>query len=156
MIDQELIASKKDLREKLDIMEIDLNKIINNLVKKGIIQFSSILEENALSLTEKGRNNFNKIMNNFSLNNIFPFKNEAIISDVPKDKKNPPFLGFFVANKDGLTLMMVELYDGILLNYLKGGVLNEEKIEIKFDLDLIPMFISALEKFAQELNIQNL
>lgn len=156
LVDQELIASKKDLQEKLDITEIDLNKIIDNLVKKGIIQFSPIIEENALSLTEKGKNNFNKIMNNFSLNNILPFKNEAIISDVPKDKKIPPFLGFFVANKDGLTLMKVELYNGNLLNYLQNGVLNEEKIEVKFDVDLIPMFISALEKFAQELNIQNL
>ena len=156
LVDQELIASKKDLHEKLDITEIDLNKIIDNLVKKGIIQFSPIIEENALSLTEKGKNNFNKIMNNFSLNNILPFKNEAIISDVPKDKKIPPFLGFFVANKDGLTIMAVELYNGILLNYLKSRILNEEKIEVKFDLDLIPMFVSALEKFAQELNIQNL
>ncbi len=156
LVDQELIASKKDLREKLDLTEIDLNKIIDNLVKKGIIQFSPIIEENVLSLTEKGKNNFNKIMNNFSLNNILPFKNEAIISDVPKDKKIPPFLGFFVANKDGLTLMTVELYNGILLNYLKSRILNEEKIEVKFNVDLIPIFISALEKFAQELNIQNL
>ena len=156
LIDQELIASKRDIREKLDITEIDLNKIIDNLVKKGIIQFSPIIKENALSLTEKGKNNFNKVMNNFSLNNILPFKNEAIISDVPKDKKIPPFLGFFVANKDGLTLIKVELYSGILLNFLKSRILNDEKSEIKFDLDLIPMFISALEKFAQELNIQNL
>jgi len=156
LIDQELLASKKDLQEKLDITEIDLNKIIDNLAKKGIIQFSPIINDNVLSLTEKCKNNFNKIMNNFSLNNILPFENEAIISDVPKDKKIPPFLGFFVANKDGLTLMDVELYNGILLNYLKSRALNKENIEVKFETDLIPMFISALEKFAQELNIQNL
>jgi len=157
LMDKELVASKKDLQEKLNITEDDLNRIIEHLVQKGQVQFSPIKDEKILSLTEKGKNNFNKILNNFSLNNILPFENEVVVSEIPKDTKIPPFLGYFISNMDGLTLLKVELYEGVLLRYLKNRVITEKNIkEDKFDVDLIPMFISALEKFSQEINIQDL
>ncbi len=157
LIDNELISSKTDLHERLNITEEDLNRIINHLVETGQIQFSDIKTERILSLTEKGKNNFNKIVNNFSMNNILSFKKEATVINIPSKENIPPFLGYFIANEDGLALQKVELYEGILLNYLKIKYGEKEIIENeKFDLDLIPMFVSALEKFSNEINIKNL
>ena len=157
LIDQELIISKKDLHERSSITKEKLNRIIDHLVQKGQIQLSPVRDENVLSLTEKGKINFNKILKNFSLNTILSFKSNANVSDISKPAKFPPFLGYFIANKDGIVLLKVELYKGALLSYLKNKFTNKNNIkEDKYDVDLIPMFISALEKFSQEINIQNL
>jgi hypothetical protein len=130
---------------------------MDHLAQKGQIQFSSALNGNLFCLTEKGKNNFNKIINNFSLNNIFPFKSEVIFSEIPLYTKMPPFLGYFVANKDGLLIFRVELHEGLLLKFLKTKVEKDSHGKNdKFDVELIPMFISALEKFSLEINIQNL
>ena len=48
--------------------------------------------------------------------------------------------------------MSVELYDGALDYFIKDPLRNNDM----FNLDLIPMFISALEKFSQEINISDL
>jgi GTPase SAR1 family protein len=157
LIDKELISSKKDLHDRLNITEEDLNRIIKNLIKTEQIQLSEINNNKSLSLTETGKNNFNKIVNNFSMNSILSFKSNAIVIDVPDEKTIPPFLGYFIANEDGLALQKVELCEGILLKYLKNRNLDKDLIENdKFDVDLIPMFVSALEKFSCEINIKNL
>lgn len=155
MIDNELIASKKDIQIKLNIIEKELNFIIDNLVMKGQLQLFPIKGREVLSLTEKGKNNFNKIVNNFSIKNIFDLKNYAKFSDIPKSLEIPSFVGFFVANKDGIALLTTEVFDGALLKYIKDKVDNATKND-KLDVQLIPMFISALEKFSKEINIQNL
>lgn len=154
-IDKELTASTSDIQLKLNITGENLNIIIDNLVQKGQIQFTPINDENVFTLTEKGKNNFNKILNNFSLKSILEVKDEVKITDFRKPFKIPPFVGYFVADKDSLTLFTIELFDGALLKFMKDK--TETPIEDdKFDINLIPMFISALEKFLKEINIQNL
>ena len=155
LIDKEIVASKKDLQSELNITEKDLNLIIDNLVQKGQIQLKPEKNEKVLSLTEKGKNNFNKIVHNFSLKNILKVQNQAKITEVAKPVRIPPFVGYFIANKDGLTILTTEVFDGALLKFLKDK--NDDTTEEdKFDIALIPMFISALEKFSKEINIQNL
>jgi hypothetical protein len=91
------------------------------------------------------------------MNSILEFKSEATVNEVPNKERIPPFLGYFIANEDGLVLQKVELEEGILLKYLKNRFGDKEIIENdKFDVDLIPMFVSALEKFSNEINIKNL
>jgi len=72
-----------------------------------------------------------------------------------KEKKIPPFLGCMIADKFGKTLFIYELFNGSIDYFLKR---NRENNKNKQDLDiaLIPMFISALEAFSQEINIQEL
>ncbi|HEY0089058.1 MAG TPA: GTPase [Candidatus Lokiarchaeia archaeon] len=154
-IDNEIVVSKSELKKKLNINEDDLNYIIRNLVKKGQLQLTSGKKEQTISLTERGKNNFNKIINNFSFKDIIQIENKAKIKENIQDLKIPPLIGYFIANKDGLTLMTTEIFDGALLKFIKekDNPLSESD---KFDVALIPMFISALEKFSKEINIQHL
>ena len=68
---------------------------------------------------------------------------------------SPPCLGCLISDKDGKTLFKYEVFEGALDFYLKKDIEEEEK-KISFDVELIPMFISALERFSQEINIQDL
>lgn len=67
----------------------------------------------------------------------------------------PPIIGCFVADKNGKTLFKYEIFKGALDSYLKKDIENEER-KNSFDVELIPMFISALERFSQEINIKDL
>ncbi|MHA1489662.1 MAG: ADP-ribosylation factor-like protein [Promethearchaeota archaeon] len=151
-LDKEIAISKTDLQIKLNLIEKDIDFLIENLVKKGHIQFSISNDEKILSLTDKGREYFNDIINNFYFKDIFK---DVIVSEVPEEVKIPPFIGYMIADKDGRSLLTTELYDGALISFLKKK--NEVKNNnSRFDIELIPMFISALEKFSSEVNIQNL
>ena len=67
----------------------------------------------------------------------------------------PPFLGCFVADKNGKTLIKFEIFEGALDFFIKEG-LNDKKKNNCLDIELIPMFISALERFSAEINIKDL
>lgn len=89
------------------------------------------------------------------MESILEVKNEAKIIEFCKPFKIPPFVGYFVADKDGLTLFTIELFDGALLKFMKDKTETPSEDD-KLDINLIPMFISALGKFSKEINIQNL
>jgi GTPase SAR1 family protein len=148
-IRQEIVISKTDLLKKLRITDEILNHIIEILENKNYIKISKAQELPLFSLTDKGKKYFEIILNNFSLEG---FKFETNYYETVLEKKEiPPFLGFMIADKDGKTLMTTEVYDGIFDKFFKS-----EDQEIQTDYELIPMFISALEKFSSEINIQNL
>jgi hypothetical protein len=67
----------------------------------------------------------------------------------------PPFLGCFIADKTGKTILKFEIIENALEFFLKKDIVDEEKKNC-IDIELIPMFISALERFSQEINIQDL
>ena len=69
--------------------------------------------------------------------------------------KIPPFLGCFVADKNGKTLIKFEVFKGALDFFIKEGF-NEGEKDNCLDIELIPMFISALERFSAEINIKDL
>ena len=67
----------------------------------------------------------------------------------------PPFLGCFIADKDGKTLLKFEIAKDALDFFLKSD-LEDGKKKSCLDIELIPMFISALERFSAEINIKDL
>ena len=80
---------------------------------------------------------------------------EVLISDnivIEKTKNDdlPPFVGCFIADKDGKMLLKFEIFSGALEFYLKKP---HEEI---FELDLIPMFLSAFERFSEQLNFESM
>ena len=152
-LDKEIAISKKDLQINLNLIEKDVDFLIENLLKKGHIQFSISNDEKILSLTDKGREYFNDIINNFYFKDIFK---DVIVSEIPEEVKIPPFIGYLIADKDGRSLLITELYDEALISFLKKKENEFENANLRFDIELIPMFISALEKFSSEVNIQNL
>lgn len=62
----------------------------------------------------------------------------------------PPFIGCLIADKDGKTLLKYEIFSGALDFYLKKP--NEDP----FELDLIPMFMSAFERFSEQINFESM
>jgi len=95
----------------------------------------TITERNNLITTEKNRK-------------LEDFIKKSTVSD------NSPFLGCFIADKNGKTLFKYEIYDQALDYFIKRDYQEETKKK-QFDIELIPMFISALERFSNEINLKN-
>ncbi|MEE9379090.1 MAG: hypothetical protein V3V33_13750 [Candidatus Lokiarchaeia archaeon] len=70
------------------------------------------------------------------------------------DFSPPPFIGCLLSDKDGKTLASLEVYKGALEFYIKKNMKDKSRCE-HFDVELIPMYFSALERFSEEINIQN-
>jgi small GTP-binding protein len=62
--------------------------------------------------------------------------------------ETPPFIGFFIADLNGRTILMVESREGVMKQCIG---MDDEK-----NIDLIPPFISALTSFSKEIHIVNM
>ncbi|MFW9988239.1 MAG: hypothetical protein ACFFC3_06250 [Candidatus Odinarchaeota archaeon] len=70
------------------------------------------------------------------------------------DFSPPPFIGCILSDKEGKTIALFESHKGALEFYLKKNMKDPLRSEC-FNIELIPMFISALERFSEEINIQD-
>jgi len=148
LIDDNIVIPKENLHEKLNRPVNLINYLIENLDLKGHLKIETLKNQELISLTEKGKDYFKDVLKSFSKTNL-----EVLQSNL--EEKIPPFIGAFIADKDGRALIKLELFDDALEKFL----ITEQKKDsntVRVDLDLIPMFISALEKFSIELNIQDL
>jgi len=98
---------------------------------------------------------YKKILNGFSSASIDKSERRLDSTEIPVEEKISSIIGAIISDKDGLSLLNFEIYDNALKGFISQGVPNDGTI-IPIDLELIPMFISALEKFSLELNIQDL
>ncbi len=140
------------LKEKLLFPEEKLNKIIKILQEKNRLRFSIIEDEKMLVLTTEGKEHYNDIINRFNQDNLKELERNYLKIEGMKEVSAPSFIGFFLANKDGKILFTIELYEGALEEFLISKEIPNEN----FDMDLIPMFVSALEKFSHEINIKDM
>ena len=154
-IDNEVIVSKDDLYEKLNRPDKLVNFLIESLVNKGHIEIKNVENKDLLSLTNKGKVIYKKISEDFSPASFDKPESRSITKKLIVEEKAPSFIGALIANKDGIALLNIELFDNALKNFISHSVPNDDTI-IPVDLELIPMFISALEKFSLELNIHDL
>jgi len=150
-VQKSVLISKNDLQIKLKVSDETIDHISKLLNNRGHIDILKINERTIFSLTDKGNTYFKEILKKFSMQNLIKIEKDYFKKDVPKGPKVPPYLGFLIADKDGKSLVSVEVYDGSFDLFL-----NVEEEEMKTDFALIPMFISALEKFSEEINIKNL
>jgi predicted transcriptional regulator len=154
-IDREVLSPKKSLFEKLNRPKKLINYLIEGLIEKGHVETKRIENEDLLSLTDKGKEIYQKFLVHFSSDFQEIGKKNVIVSDSSLNNKIPPFIGAFIADKDGRSLLKFETFDNALKRYILEGIPGEDS-NVNLDLDLIPMFISAIEKFSLELNIQDL
>ncbi|MFX0058647.1 MAG: hypothetical protein ACFE85_14585 [Candidatus Hodarchaeota archaeon] len=70
-------------------------------------------------------------------------------------ESTPPIIGCLISDNDGKSIVSFELYKGALEYFIKRGMNDSRKEEI-FDLDLIPMYVCALKRVSEEINIQDL
>ena len=149
LIDRDVVISHEKIMRKLRLPKYLFDDFVIYLEKMEFIENSKLNEKTVISLTESGKLYFNEIRTKFSIEAIQKFKKKL---GSPKIEEITPFLGFLIADKNGRILLSNEVYDGafdLFLNF-------EENSERKTEIDLIPMFISALEKFAEEINIRDL
>ena len=154
IIDTEVSISKKEIQEKLNRPEKLIDYLLENLVNKDHVEITNVKNQEILSLTEKGKDYFKDILKPLSTGYLKESETGVIISEPIYEEKIPSFIGAFIADKDGRTLLSIELFENALEKFIGSIPSNEDTIPI--DLDLIPMFISALEKFSLELNIKDL
>ena len=154
-IDKEVIITKENLHEKLNHPKKLTNYLVESLVNKGHIEIKHVENKDLLSLTNKGKVIYNKILSSFSSTPFNKSERRLIPTELTIKERVPPIIGAIIANKDGVSLINLELFDNALKNFISKSVPNDGTI-IPVDLELIPMFISALERFSLELNIQDL
>ncbi len=159
-INQEIVVSKKGQTIKLRLSKENLDFAYQYLLEKGYIQVDVINNVEIFSLTDKTKNDFNEILKNLNTSQHF----QKIIETIEQDSslKNshveddiPSFIGCFIADKSGKTLIIFEIFEGALETFIRGSE-NKEQVNSEFDIELIPMFVSALEKFSLNINMQKL
>lgn len=155
LINEDMLIPKRNLHEKLNRPEKLVNYLLDSLVLKGHLQIETTDKQELVSLTDKGKDYFKNVLKSFSKSSFDKIQTEVDLSELTEEKKLPPFLGVFIADKDGRTLIKFELFENALEKYLITDIKNDPNT-VPVDLDLIPMFVSALEKFSLELNIQDL
>lgn len=154
-VEQELAISFKDLQKIFVITEEKLNEILKFLQKLDFIAITGDNNERIIKLTNKGKTYYKQIINEFSLSSMIKPNKETISPLEPQELIIPPFVGYFIANKDGVNLISTDIKEGALESYLSDDNIFYEK-RPDFDIQLIPMFISALEKFSREVNIKDM
>jgi len=70
-------------------------------------------------------------------------------------EKIPPFIGCMISDKDSKTIAIFEAFKGALEYFIKKDIKDIEKRN-NFNIELIPMFICALEHFSDQICIENL
>ena len=155
LIDEEITITRKALQEKLNRPEKLINYLIESLINKNHIEKNLVKNQEILSLTDKGKDSFKEILKSFSAGHLKETETEGLLTKIFYGEKIPSFIGAFIADKDGRTLLTFELFENALEKFLLSR--TESDLDgVPVDLDLIPMFISALEKFSLELNIKDL
>jgi len=153
-IDEDLTISKNTLKDKLNMPEKLLDYLIEHLILKDHIQISKIKNKEVLSLTDKGRLNFKNVIRQFSSEGNTSYATEPIQNQIGSVENVPPFIGAIIADKSGKLLLKIELFENALEKYLLNKEPNDKNNTV--DLELIPMFMSAIEKFSLQINIDDL
>ena len=159
-INQEIVVSKKGKTIKLRISKENLDFAFQYLLNKGFIQVDIINSVEIFSLTDKTKDDFNDILNNLNMSQklqklIEVIEQESSLKRNKAEESMPSFIGCFIADKSGKTLIIFEIFEGAIESFIRGSE-NGAQINPEFDIELIPMFVSALEKFSLNINMQKL
>jgi DNA-binding PadR family transcriptional regulator len=165
-VHKEVVTSQKGLTIKLNLTTNEINTAFKYLTKRGFVELTVVNNVEIYSLTDKAKEDFNDVLKDLHLYKQFQhlianIENETPIIGVPADESIPSFIGCFIADKAGKTLLTFELYDGALETFIKRPPnisipLEGDDMPGEFDIELVPMFVSALEKFSREINMQEL
>lgn len=165
-VHKEVVASQKGLTIKLNLNAKEIKHAFKYLTQRGFLQLTIVNNVKIYSLSDKAKDEFNDVLKDLHLYKQFQhlmtnIENENPLIGIPTDDSIPSFIGCFIADKAGKTLLTFELYDGALETYIRGppDISNPPENDNRrgeFDIELVPMFVSALEKFSREINMREL
>ncbi|MCP4761829.1 MAG: hypothetical protein GY870_08605 [archaeon] len=166
---EEEVVDMKELSNDLGISKGQLQNLVANFEMGGLLKTKRMGPVLAIFLTEKGDFFYNSLIKQFfhtteqkveeqkeeeqpELIDIFKemdIDQARINEDVYITKIVPNFIyGFLISDDNGRTLTIFQSYENSLID-----TLNNERNE-NFDIELVPMFINAMQKFSQEINIE--
>ncbi len=165
-LEHEIVETRTNLIKKLKVSNDEFDNLIANIFNKNFFQSSEISDEELFSLSHSGKRYYKNEICSFLRNNNWGehFDDEEILHFLDTQKcenqfqeNTPSFIGCLVADKQGKTLLRFEIFDGAIQYYLNSNNIDDcEEINPDLDLELIPMFVSALEKFSKNINLKDL
>jgi predicted transcriptional regulator len=144
--------SKESLRDRLKLSKRQFNNIINGLMRVDFIMILKSKSEEKIMLTAKGEVYLKELFDNFTVEDFAKIEMKSLESKIETiEIEKHPFLGFMIADENGKQILVSEIFDGVF-----GSLFKSEDSDTFFDYELIPLFINALEKFSDKINIKNL
>ncbi|WP_457557631.1 ADP-ribosylation factor-like protein [Candidatus Harpocratesius sp.] len=130
-----------------------IHSLVTSYKDSGLLETKEKNGKIIISLTKKGESYYEQVIKSIEL--LFKEElHERISEEVPFEEKiqTPSYwiYGIMISDSNGRTLLIAETSD----NSLKS-ILNQAN-NPQFDLELIPMFLNAMSKFAEEINVKNL
>ncbi|MHA1720493.1 MAG: GTPase domain-containing protein [Promethearchaeota archaeon] len=141
------VLSFNTLMEILKIENDMLNSLIRPYIDAEFLKTKKADNEKLVFLLEKGEIFYNKITSSFE--KIDTESQQEAIAISPDSIANYLY-GIIISDMNGKTLLTIETEPDSLNSALNAA--NNEK----FDIELIGMFLNALQKFSKEINVQNL
>ncbi len=146
ILHEKKVMSLKKLEDHLKIEKSTLEALIHPYVEAELLNTQNVEKEVLVYLLEKGEIFYKKILKTFE---DIEFKDlPAVITDV--DSIENYLYGIIISDINGKTLLSIETAPNSLDRALNAT--NNEQ----FDIELIGMFLNALQKFSQEINVQKL
>ncbi|MFX0137327.1 MAG: hypothetical protein ACFFDN_27055 [Candidatus Hodarchaeota archaeon] len=146
------VVSKNEILEKGLVSEKNLKRVVNVLLEQKYLLEEMKNGYISYLLTSKGRNYLDQLVKKFSKEGLKILEENYHELRHPEDIKTPPFIAIFIIEEHGQMMMTAEVEKGIVLKHIGSAHFNKKD----FDVDLIPLFISALLSFSNEINIANL
>jgi len=140
-----------DLQDKLKYSNQNIDRIKDVLESNNYIEVCNVNNSEMISISDNGLSYINKTIKKFALEELFKIEGDYIEPVSEKPEKKQPFLGFIISDKYGKTMVVSEVSSGTIDSLLVKKFQQET-----LDHELIPLFISALEQFSEEINIKNL
>ncbi len=148
ILHEKKVLSLNKLQDHLKLEESTVLTLIQPYVEAELLNIQDVEEEKLVYLLEKGEIFYKKILRTFEDIGSKAIQPATETTDVDSIAKY--LHGIIISDMHGKTLLTIETEPGSL-----DKALNASKNE-QFDIELIGMFLNALQKFSQEINVQNL
>ena len=148
ILHEKKVLSLNKLQEHLKIEESTVLTLIHPYVEAELLNIQDVKEEKLVYLLEKGEIFYKKILKTFEEIGSKALQPKEETTDI--DSISSYLYGLIISDMHGKTLISIETEPGSL-----DRALNAENND-QFDIELIGMFLNALQKFSQEINVQNL
>jgi len=145
ILNEKKVMSLNKLEDHLKVEKSTLESLIHPYVEAELLNIQDVEKEKLVYLLEKGEIFYKKVLRTFENIDSRAIQPTADVNSIAKY-----LYGLIISDMHGKTLLTIETEPGSL-----DKALNSSKNE-QFDIELIGMFLNALQKFSQEINVQNL
>ena len=146
------VLSMERLITNLQTSKTTLQTLVTSYEQAKFLKTKKMDKQTLIYLTEKGEEYYEQVLKSFLDLAKYQIK-PKLTPSVEEEKQICPeelIYGIMISDSNGKTLIVAETKD----NSLKDA-LNKAN-NPQFDLELIPMFLNAMSKFAEEINVQDL